>query len=225
MSDSFTCPFCNHTMPLMRNTYYKQEVNFHIEGGNVFPYNLDSEYCINIRMYRCPSCQKITSFADYSGSELPSKTIPLFPISLAKQFPSYVPEAIRRDYEEACAIVTLSPKSSATLSRRCLQSMIRDFWGVTGKKRLVDEINELQNKVPAKQWEILNCLRRIGNIGAHPEADINLIIDINPDDAQKLISIIELLIRQWYIERHEQEQLFNEITSLDQETQSQRVKE
>ena len=28
------------------------------------------------------------------------------------------------DYEEACAIVNLSPKASATLSRRCLQGMI-----------------------------------------------------------------------------------------------------
>ena len=156
---------------------------------------------------------------------MPQKTIPIFPVSIAKQFPSYIPESILQDYEEACAIVALSPKASATLSRRCLQGMIRDFWGIAGKKRLIDEIDALQDKVSAAQWKILNSIRRLGNIGAHPEADVNLIIDIEPEDAQKLISVIELLIRQWYIERHEQEQLYKDVLKLDQDTQSQKAKE
>lgn len=53
----------------------------------------------------------------------------LIPPSGAKAFPDFVPAAIRADYEEACLIVDLSPKASATLSRRALQGMIRDFWG------------------------------------------------------------------------------------------------
>ena len=53
----------------------------------------------------------------------------LIPESDAKVFPDYIPQQIREDYVEASKIKELSPKASATLSRRCLQGMIRDFWG------------------------------------------------------------------------------------------------
>lgn len=62
--------------------------------------------------------------------------------------------------------------------------------------------------------------RRIGNIGAHMEKDINLIIDIEPDEAQKLIKLIELLIEQWYIERHNQQQLYADIIGIDNSKQN-----
>lgn len=159
----------------------------------------------------------------YAGTELPQKTVPLFPISTAKQFPDYIPQAIRSDYEEACSIVNLSPKASATLSRRCLQGMIRDFFQIS-KGSLFEEINAIKDKIPAEQWAVLDGLRRIGNIGAHMEKDINLIVDIEPDEAQKLIKLIELLLQQWYIERHNQQELFADIIGIDQAKQQERKK-
>lgn len=185
----------------------------------------DNESKLNVTFLKCPNCHEYTILISGKGSKV-SDIAQRFirPSSLAKKYPTYVPETIRQDYEEACAIVSLSPKASATLSRRCLQSMIRDFWQITGKTRLVDEIEALEDKVPAAQWKVLNSLRRIGNIGAHPEADVNLIIDIEPNDAQKLISIIELLIKQWYIERHEQEKLYADIIALDEDTKSKKAK-
>lgn len=222
MSNNFTCPFCNRIMPLINATFCTQDVSFKIP--HQMGYSSDQTYNLKIRMYRCPNCMKITSFADYVGEEMPERTIPIFPISMAKQFPDYVPLSIRNDYEEACAIVNLSPKASATLSRRCLQGMIRDFWNIS-KKRLVDEIDFLKDKVSATQWRVLNSLRHIGNIGAHPEADTSLIIDIEPENAQKLIAVIELLIKQWYIERHEQEILYADILALDEETKAAKTKE
>ena len=107
------------------------------------------------------------------------------------------------------------------MSRRCLQSLIRDFWGIK-KNTLYQEITELQNRVSAEQWRVLNALRNLGNIGAHPEADVNFIIDINPDDALKIVKVIELLIKQWYIERHEQQKLYSEVTSMSDEKDSQK---
>lgn len=67
-------------------------------------------------------------------------------------------------------------------------------------------------------------VRRIGNIGAHMEKDINLIVDIEPDEAQKLIKLIELLLQQWYIERHNQQELFADIIGIDQAKQQERKK-
>lgn len=221
MYDSFTCPFCNHTFPLISHTYceYENEFKLPVRGG----WSVDKTYSFKVRMHRCPNCEKITSFADYSGSEMPQKTIPIFPVSIAKQFPPYIPESIRQDYEEACSIVNLSPKASATLARRCLQGMIRDFFQIS-KNTLYEEIDAIKPKIPTEQWAVLDGLRRIGNIGAHMEKDINLIIDIEPDEAQKLIKLIELLLQQWYIERHNQEQLYADIIGIDNSKQTLRKK-
>lgn len=220
----FRCPYCSMMMPISRDTYCALYPAFDFQNGiyqNANGHTCYRKSCLKVDIYECPNCGQYSIILNGMGDAVADvKNVHIRPSSLAMQFPSYIPRPIRQDYEEACAIVTLSPKASATLSRRCLQGMIRDFWKITGKKRLVDEIDALQDKVPAAQWKILNSIRRLGNIGAHPEADVNLIIDIEPEDAQKLISVIELLIRQWYIERHEQEQLYKDVLELDQDTQS-----
>ena len=121
--------------------------------------------------------------------------------------PDYIPEAVRRDYIEACAIRDLSPKASATITRRCIQGIIRDFCGIT-KNRLIDEIKELRARVDAGQApagvqadtvDAIDHVRRIGNIGAHMEADINVIVDVDPEEAQVLIELTELLFYEWYV--------------------------
>lgn len=130
----------------------------------------------------------------------------LVPPSDAKVYPDYVPEAIRNDYQEACLIRDASPKASATLSRRCLQGMIRNFWKVKGKGSLKEEIEAIKDKVEPETWEAIDSVRGVGNIGAHMEQDINVIIDVDPDEAGRLLWLIELLMKDWYINRHEREQ-------------------
>ncbi|MBX8463521.1 hypothetical protein K5E19_24145, partial [Enterobacter sp. RIT637] len=44
-------------------------------------------------------------------------------------------------------------------------------------------------------------IRSIGNIGAHMEKDIDLIIDVDKEEAELLISLIETLLSDWYVER------------------------
>ena len=99
--------------------------------------------------------------------------------------------------------------------------MIRDFWGIS-KARLVDEIDALKESVDPSTKKVLDALRKLGNIGAHPEKDINLIVDIEPNEAHKLLKFIELLMQKWYIERHENEQLLQDILDLDKDKQDQR---
>ncbi len=131
------------------------------------------------------------------GSEILPKEVWIRPTGPdIKDFSEYVPEAIRQDYEEACLIRSLSPKASATLSRRCLQGMIRDFHGVKRKHNLKQEIEAIKDKVDLKVWEAIDGVRAIGNIGAHMEQDVNLIIDVEPEEAQKLIKLNELLFKR-----------------------------
>jgi hypothetical protein len=134
----------------------------------------------------------------------------LRPQSTARPFPDYIPVAILTDYQEACLIAELSPKASATLARRCLQGIIRDYWKIV-KSRLIDEIAELQGKIDITTWSAIDAVRSIGNIGAHMEKDINLIIDVDQDEAALLVQLIELLIVEWYVRRHEREAHMNKI--------------
>jgi len=129
----------------------------------------------------------------------------LMPESNAKPQPDYIPQPIIDDYNEACRIIELSPKSSATLARRTLQGMIRDFWEIK-KSRLVDEINELESKISIDTWEAIDAVRSVGNIGAHMEKDVDVIIEIEPKEAELLIGLIEDLFIDWYVTRHDRQE-------------------
>ncbi|TBL47989.1 DUF4145 domain-containing protein [Obesumbacterium proteus] len=107
----------------------------------------------------------------------------------------------------------LSPKASATLSRRCLQGMIRSVWEVK-PARLVDEIKAIESQIEASMWKAIDAIRNIGNIGAHMENDINIIVDVDPDEAEMLIGLLELLIQEWYVEKHEKKIRIDAITAL-----------
>jgi hypothetical protein len=107
----------------------------------------------------------------------------------------------------------LSPKASATLSRRCLQGMIRDFWGIK-KARLTDEIEAIEDKVDADTWAAIDAVRTVGNIGAHMEKDINVIVDVDPHEAQLLIGMIEMLIKDWYVMRQERKERLAAIVQM-----------
>ncbi len=146
----------------------------------------------------------------------------LLPESKAKIFPDYVPLSVRIDYEEACKIVNLSPKASATLARRCLQTIIRDFWEIKNKSTLNDEINALSSRsdISSALTKVFHDLREVGNIGAHMEKDVNLIIEIDPGEAELLIKFIENLIGLTYIERYHREQLLSEIEKVSADKKS-----
>jgi Domain of unknown function (DUF4145) len=128
----------------------------------------------------------------------------LVPESEAKVFPDYIPKPILDDYREACVIRDKSPRASATLSRRCLQGMIRDFWGVR-MNRLVDEIDAIRERVDPETWDAIDAVRKIGNIGAHMEKDINIIVDVDTNEAQLLIELVETLLTEWHVAKNERQ--------------------
>jgi len=189
------------------------------KNGNKF----DSWVSFFTKFIVCPNAQcrevtldaelYVTSFEGAKGELLNSWK--LRPQSSALVFPDYVPIAVRQDYQEACAISSLSPKASATLSRRCLQGIIRDFHGVS-RNRLVDEIAELKDNIDPMTWKAIDSVRNIGNIGAHMERDINQIIEVDENEAELLLRLIEVLIKDWYIRRHEREKMMKDVinTSL-----------
>lgn len=211
---TMTCPFCNATV--LSNTIQRY---FSYHGTSEEP-SLNDACELLVSGTFCPNCRRTIFTAKYTGLKMSKNTIiPIYPLSPARQFPDYIPESIRQDYEEAYSILSLSPKASATLSRRCLQGMIRDFWKIS-ERTLFEEITALKDKIPASQYQAIDALRQLGNIGAHMEKDTNLIIDIEPQEAQYLLKLIELLLQQWYVERHEQEKLYADIVDTNTIKQS-----
>ncbi|EIZ78490.1 hypothetical protein WSK_2934 [Novosphingobium sp. Rr 2-17] len=103
--------------------------------------------------------------------------------------------------------------------------MIRDFCKIT-KGRLVDEISTLRELVdngaaPAgvtsETIEAIDHVRSIGNIGAHMEKDINLIVPVDPDEAQALIELIEMLFDEWYVARRSRQDRLERISQIGTE--------
>ena len=58
MLDSFTCPFCNHTMPVVSSTYTEMDARYKTPGRQ--GYSLDTKYSLKIHMYKCPNCQNVS---------------------------------------------------------------------------------------------------------------------------------------------------------------------
>jgi hypothetical protein len=62
--------------------------------------------------------------------------------------------------------------------------------------------------------DAIDAVRSVGNIGAHMEKDVDLIIEIEPGEAQMLIELIEMLFDEWYVERFNRTKRLAEITAL-----------
>jgi hypothetical protein len=80
--------------------------------------------------------------------------------------------------------------------------------------RLVDEIKAIKDKIDPQTWAAIDAVRNIGNIGAHMEKDINTIVDVDPDEAALLSRLIETLIDEWYVRRHERAKQLDAIVAL-----------
>ncbi len=215
---SWICPHCQHAAVLRGDDI--NAPSFDMESKEGFRrYKMEGIKCPN------PECNKVVvslsirelrELAQFQVEGALVTTIPVLPLKQAgrvKSYPDYIPAQILQDYREACAIVDLSPKSSATLARRALQGMIRDFWNVK-EENLSKAIKTIEDKVSSDIWGAIDGVRKVGNIGAHMEKDINLIIDVNPEEATLLISMIEMLLEDWYVARFEKHQRIEKMKLL-----------
>ncbi len=217
-TETYICPYCGHTQAFsgrhdVKNCGFAfRFINYIDEAYKNSSFIIHSFQCAN------KDCGKICVTSLNAETK---EQFDVLPQVTMRHYPDYIPEQIRRDYEEANLILERSPKAAATLLRRCLQGMIHDFWGIK-EKNLNAEVTQLKGKVSLIQWQAIDGLRKIGNIGAHMEKDVNLIIDIEPDEAKKLLRLIEMLLEKWYITRHEEEALLSEIVGIAENKEEQR---
>lgn len=237
MEKSFACPFCSAVNPVIKETTIHYLVNFETLATVTFDWDIlyrngnrytfdpaifkDDKDTILVTFNKCSRCNEIATVVRGVSEYFRDLKININPKFSCKKYPEYIPAPILADYEEACEIQNISPKASATLARRCMQGIIRDFWGVEGAN-LYNEIDQIKSKVDPELWEGLNSLREIGNIGAHMQKDINLIVDIEPEEVSSLIQFIELLLEEWYIARYKKQELLSRIPLINISKQEQR---
>lgn len=132
---------------------------------------------------------------------------------VGKPLSRHAPQSVVNDYNEACLIKDLSPKAAATLCRRALQGMIRDFWGIS-MGTLAAELKAIEPQCDQALYTAMSSLRSIGNIGAHPERDINLIIDVEEGEVDALLGLLHILDIDWYVARAAKAERLASITAL-----------
>lgn len=224
----WSCPFCNHKQIVTAGNLHRGLQQLHIgksEDGVVGIW-WEAIRCVNHECNKVSLQVSLDKGVWRDGSFQSIKELRrwhLLPESFAKPQPDFIPKPLRDDYFEACLIRDKSPKASATLSRRALQGMIRDFCDIR-EKTLFKEIIELEKRVAdgtaprgveEETIAAIHAVRKIGNIGAHMESDINVIVDVEPGEAQALIDLIELLFEDWYVARETRRAKLAKILAID----------
>lgn len=232
--ESYKCPYCNDTFTITHDNSSQIRINEHFNhhsvgfdkginietGGNYFVLNGDEKHnsAFDVILLRCPNsnCGKTTIYLNSFGDYFPNYRGQFLPNANITAIPEYVPNNIIKDINEAELILDLSHNASATLSRRSLQAMIRDFHNIE-ERTLHKEIEELRNQalITIDEFDVLMALKSIGNYGAHPNEDdvTNLIIDVEYDEAKDLILLIHHFINIWYVTREETKLLFSRVSS------------
>lgn len=147
--------------------------------------------------------EAIRIFGANQTSELTSRYL-VYPANTSvRPLPSEVPDPYKTDFDEAAAVLPLSPKASAALSRRTLQAVLRDKAG-TSSKDLFDQIEEVtaSGKLPSHIADDLHAVRNIGNFAAHEIKSkvTGAIVDVEAGEADWNLDVLESLFDFYFVE-------------------------
>jgi hypothetical protein len=131
----------------------------------------------------------------------PTQEIFVYPEhATGRPVPQEVDEKYSKDFIEACKIVNLSPSASATLSRRCMQHILRGKLDARGKD-LQQEIISVKDKLPSDVYDSLTAVREGGNLAAHVSLNTKtgVIVEVDQDEAEYLLLVIEILFHELFV--------------------------
>lgn len=180
------CPHCSTSIRLESRsyTYQIESDGFRIKDG-----------C-------CPECKKmivlleqgIYQWIDGEG-DLTDVTLSmtLYPKFTNITVDTAIPQKYRDDLNEAHAVLSISPKSSAALSRRMLQNILREEYHIN-KRNLYEEIKEFLelSNIPKRLKDETDVIRHVGNFAAHPEKyrTTGEIVEVETEEAEWLIEVL-----------------------------------
>ncbi len=160
----------------------------------------------------CPECNNLIvllhigkyRWVDDNGelSEVQQEII-LYPIISPRVTDEEIPKEYRDAYNEANSILPFSPKASAALSRRLLQQILRDKYGIN-KRNLSEQIDEFL-KLPNLPSEIsgaVDAIRQVGNFAAHPIKNQNTgeIVEVENGEAEWILDVLTQLFDYAFVQ-------------------------
>lgn len=194
---------CSHC-----NTAFNAE--WHFEESYLKEEKDGKRYGYQISHIQCPECDeliiqlefgKLNKNDDYPGEYVDEEhegylSKRIHPIFTNKKIAPQVPKQYQNEYSEAISVLTLSPKSSAALSRRIVQTVLREELEIKDNN-LSKEIDKFiaLNDVPSYLKEAVDAIRNIGNFAAHPSKSKNTgeIVEVEPEEAEWLLEVIDAL--------------------------------
>lgn len=149
---------------------------------------------INTKLYfcKCANCSELI---------LTYKDLMIHPLGVQRNLaPKEVPSNIKNDFKEACLVESLSPKASAALARRCLQSLLHEQ-GIK-ERTLNDEIEKAMENLPTHLSEAIDAIRNVGNFAAHEQKSISSgeILDVEAGEVEWTLDVLEQLFDFYYVE-------------------------
>ena len=123
---------------------------------------------------------------------------------------------IKQDYDEARSIANLSPRGAAALLRLAIQKLCIELGG-SGDNLNQDIGTLVQRGLSVRVKQALDIVRVIGNECVHPgQIDLN----DNPEIAQSLFSLVNIITEKMITEPIQIERLFSSLPAgkLDQIT-------
>lgn len=181
LSSTGPCPHCLVTVRFTSALEYAGvgQITEPINHTSVYSGELDGA---TVYYSVCPNCRRLVvslvqlAWDNDTGELLPvpGTEIMCQPLLVTgRPVASEVPLAISKAYRAAGAIIGVSPEASAALSRRCLQSVLRNQG--YDQRDISDQIKAAKSgsELPTYIADDLDNIRVIGNFGAHPNKDVN----------------------------------------------------
>ena len=198
---------CPHCLVEVNPNFKEIPLGNDKEGDwSVFIMNCPNENCGKLIVDLALGKEKIDEYGRTKGGYLQKITSIQTVRPFASSRPPVPPEVdsiFATDYIESCLILTLSPKASAALSRRCLQNVLREKAGVK-KGDLANEIQQVidSKSLPSHLSESIDAVRNIGNFAAHPlkSTATGEIVEVEVGEAEWLLDILEALFDFYFVQ-------------------------
>lgn len=208
-SDVGKCPHCSEKLRF-------EPAQFVLKQGQASLGQLDSRegVCeihgareiIKARAAACPSCGKpIVSIVPTEEMFAGEEGYLAYPQGSVRPIPQEVlseDKIVAEDYQQASLVSSLSPKASAALSRRCLQTILIKKANADPNAKLGPQIDGVlrSGSLPGYISKNLDAIRNFGNFGAHPMfTAVGEIVQVEPNEAEWTLDIIDDLFDFYYV--------------------------
>lgn len=186
---------------------------------------LHGDPIVSLEVGFCPSCHKPIINMEYGkiNGFYPDGTHsidveycePIYPtLFFVEPLDEAIPTRYANEYYEAAKILSISPKSSATLSRYLLQLILHEELNIK-KRNLEEEICELESQeiASATLVSMLQVFRKIANFGAHPKKSSNSgeIVEIEAGEAEIILDILKELFECIFVKPAKKKQFLSQV--------------